>query len=68
MGICVKVFAVLAILCVVTALPLETEVNDTPIDLLAVESSPLTDSEPLDELTRDKRHHRHHGYGKLTFN
>lgn len=64
------IFAILAILCTSSALPVqeqeqpEQNVNEPQDDLLSVDSSPITDSSS-DELTRDKRHHRHHygGYG-----
>ena len=61
MAICVKLFALLALLCVVSALP--ANVNEPKNNLASVESSPITDSASSDGLTRDKRHHRYGGYG-----
>lgn len=60
-----KIFVILAVLCVVSALPIEEQqvvenVNEPQIDLLSVDNSPITDSSS-DELTRDKRHK--FGYG-----
>ena len=67
MGIYVKIFAIMAVLCAVSALPVNevSQVNEPQVDLLAAESSPITDNDDSsDELTRDKRHHhRHYGYG-----
>lgn len=70
----VKLFAVMALLCLVSALPVDElqqqqeqeqieNVNEPQVDLLAADSSPITDSESVssDELTRDKRHYRHYG-------
>lgn len=69
MEIYVKIFAIIAVVCVVSSYPVEEQqqvenVNEPLVDLLSVESSPITDSSS-DDLTRDKRHHRHHwgGYG-----
>lgn len=61
MGIYAKIFVLLATLCVISALPVESEVNEPQVDLLAAESSPITDTDGAsnDELTRDKRHHRY---------
>lgn len=73
MGIYVKIFALMAILCAVSALPVnevnQVNVNEPQVDLLAAEGSPISDNDEAgDELTRDKRHHRHHfgyyGYGE----
>jgi hypothetical protein len=73
MGIYVKIFAIMAVLYTVSALPVNevseiAQVNEPQVDLLAAEGSPITDNDDTDDLTRDKRHHRHHfgyyGYGK----
>ena len=73
MGIYVKFFAIMAVMCAVSALPIDEaqQVNEPQVDLLAAESSLIEDNDDSgDELTRDKRHHRHHyghyGYGKRT--
>lgn len=55
----IKIFAILAVVCVVSSLPVEEiqveNVNEPLVDLLSVESSPITDTNS-DELARDKRH------------
>ncbi|KAG5675027.1 hypothetical protein PVAND_004966 [Polypedilum vanderplanki] len=65
MGIYTKVFILLAILGVISSLPIEPETNESQVDLLAVESLPdqdsLSNNEGTEQLTRDKRHHRHYG-------
>ena len=49
----VKIFAIIAVLYAVSTLP----VNEPHVDLLAADSSPITDSEDSgDELMRHKRH------------
>ena len=69
MGIYVKIFAIMAVLCAVSALPVDEvkQVNEPQVDLLAAEASPITDNDNSgDELTRDKRHHYgFYGYSKL---
>ncbi|CAG9798182.1 unnamed protein product [Chironomus riparius] len=65
MGIYVKIFAIMAVLCVVSALPVEEvkQVNEPQVDLSAAEGSPVADTdESGDALTRDKRHFIHYGY------
>ncbi|CAG9797300.1 unnamed protein product [Chironomus riparius] len=66
MGIYVKIFAIMAVMCVVSCLPIDDvqKVNEPQVDQLAAESSLITDNDDLsDDLTRDKRHHRpHYGY------
>lgn len=64
MEICVKILAIVALMCLVSALPVEDQqqVNEPQIDLLSVDNSPLTDSS-ADDLSRDKRHYG--GYGKF---
>lgn len=71
MGIAIKFFVFALAVCAVSALPVNdaNKVNEPQIDLLAAESSPITDNQKTDELTRDKRHHRYYGgyyggYGK----
>lgn len=61
----VKFFVLLAVVYVVSAAPVEEQkvvenVDEPLVDLLSVESSPITDS-TSNELSRDKRHHRHYG-------
>ncbi|KAG5674411.1 hypothetical protein PVAND_004385 [Polypedilum vanderplanki] len=63
MRIYAKIFILIATLSMISALPVESEVNEPQIDLLAAESSvPISENEATDVLTRDKRHHHHHGY------
>jgi len=53
MGNHVKIFAIMAVLYAVSALPF----NEPHVDLLAADGSPFTDSEDSgDELMRHKRH------------
>lgn len=74
MEICVKIFAIMALMCFVSALPVDEQqqqqqqVNEPQIDLLTIDNSPLTDSDSAaDDLTRNKRHHGWGGgYGNLT--
>jgi hypothetical protein len=62
MGLIVKLFTLLSVLCVVSyAVPIsETNVNEPQADLLSVESSPNADASDTSsddiELTRAKRH------------
>jgi predicted nucleotidyltransferase len=67
MGIYAKIFVLLAAVCMISALPVESEVNEPQVDLLAAESSPITDNESTDEVTRDKRHGGGRHFGEFEF-
>lgn len=68
----IKIFAILALMCMAYALPIDEQQQQEPVesvnepqqlDLLVAESSPITDSDlTADEIVREKRHG---GYGNL---
>jgi hypothetical protein len=59
MGVFVKIFAIMAVLCAVSALPID-EVTERQVDLPATEIPSMVDGN--DDLSRDKRTiFGHHG-------
>lgn len=69
----IKIFAILALMCMAYAMPVDEQqqqepvesVNEPQLDLLLAESSPITDSDSsVDEVVREKRHYGG-GYGNF---
>lgn len=64
----IKIFAILALMCIAYALPIDEQqqqepvesVNEPQLDLLVAESSPIIDSDTAaegEEVIREKRHY-----------
>jgi hypothetical protein len=66
MGVYIKIFIIMAVLCAVSALPVD-EVKEPQIDLAGTDASSIGENNRAgDDLTRDKRHFfGHYGYSKF---